>query len=183
MAQIGTLLSIGGGESGAVKGAASAAENVVGSDVLPQAGALLDTTSPVFSQYLAELESLTSSDPTTRMEAIAPTIAQQTALEQGQEQQIANMPRGGQSAYLDSLVQQGDVTAIGNALSQEFNSALSAEGQAGEFGISTALNSELGSASTFLGAGNVYQGAAAQSAQGTEATEQMIAQLAEAAAG
>ena len=145
----------GGGPSGATKGAASAAENVAGQDVLPQAGALINFSAPLLQQYAGYLQSLMSPDASTRMEAIAPTIADQTALAVGEKAQLANLPRGGESAYLNSLIDQNTATAIGNALSQQVTQAAHDLGQLGEYGTSTALTSELGAGALFNSAGSV----------------------------
>jgi hypothetical protein len=178
---LGTIF--GGGPSKAVQSAANTAENVVSQSVLPQSQALLDTTSPVFQNYLNELEGLTSADPSMRMEANEPLIAQQTDLAQGERAQAANQPRSGATAYEDSLIDQQTATSIGDALSKTFTTALTAEGQAGEWGIGTALTSELSGADVYLSAGGVLQGAANSAAQGAQSTEQMIASLAMLAAG
>jgi hypothetical protein len=175
-------MAAGAGTTSQAKGAAYAAENTAISYLLPQATALGTKSTSLLDQYIAELEGFTSTSPTKRMEAAAPEIADATALAQGQKKQLANLPRGGESAYLSSMIDQNTVTAIGNALSKEFSSAISAEGQLSEWGISTELGAEAQAGELFLGAGGVFNQTGQNIAMGKAATEQMIAGLAGAAA-
>jgi len=167
----------------AAKGAAYAAENVAGQDILPQAGKLYDVSAPVFQQYINELLGLTSTDPSMRMEANVATIGDLTSLAEGQKKQVMNQPRGGAQTYELGLIDQNTATQIGKALSATFNQALGALGQVGEFGIGEALSAETAAGSLFTGASGAMANLSMAEAQKQQGIESMIAGLAAVAAG
>lgn len=141
-------------------GALSAAVTVAGSDVLPAAGKLQSGGMSILDQYQAELEGLLSTDPAMRMEANAANISDINALAQGERQQVANMPRGGAQAYENGLIDQNVETQIGNALSNSFNQALTAEGQLGQYETTTGLQGDIQAAGLDISAAGGYDGLA-----------------------
>ena len=166
----------------AAAGALGAAVNVAGSDILPEANSLYGTSSSELSQYGNLLEGFLSANPTMRLEANAPLIAQDTALGAGEKQQIMNQPRGGAEAYELAQVDQSTATAIGNALSQSFNTAVQGLGTLGQWGTTTALNAQEGAAGVDVSAGGGYINlsgpVASGDAQTTSEIEQAVGLLA-----
>lgn len=189
---MGALTSLFGGGNGPAKGAAGAAVNVAGSDILPQAGNLYTQGTGLFgmsqselNQYLGQIEGALSTDPSVRMESIAPQVADITAATQGAKASIANQPRSGAQASELAQVDQGASTQIGNALSTAFTTAQKELGQLGMFeqeaGLSAeqqAMSSESNAASIDLNAANAYMGVTNQQAQGSQASMEQMAQMA-----
>ena len=187
--------------SAAASGALGAGVNIIGSDVLPQAGALYGegtsqygTGTAELSQYATDIQNFLSTNPTYRMEADAAAIGDATALAQGQKASILNQGRGGAQQYELGLVDQNTATQIGNALSTSFNQAFKELGQLGEFQTATgltaqegAISGEIAGANTDVGAGGEYVNLAklldAQHAQLNQEIMQIGEQIAQAFAG
>jgi len=168
----------------AASGAIGAAVNVAGSDILPQAGTLNTEGTNLFglsqselNQYLGQIEGALSTDPSTRMESIAPEVADITATAQGAKASIINQPRSGAQAYELSQVDQSVNTQIGNALSAAFTNAQKELGQLGEFEQTTglgeqraAINAEAAAAGIDTSAGNAYDDLSTAVSQGDQGT-------------
>lgn len=154
----------------AASGAIGAAVDIGSRDVLPASGKLQQTGMGILDQYQAELEGLLSSNPSMRMEANAKTIADTQALAEGQRKQVANLPRGGESAYLSGQIDQNVATQIGNALSATFNQALAAEGALGQYETSTGLQGDIQTAGLDIQAGSAYDHLSQAVAAGDKAT-------------
>jgi hypothetical protein len=113
-----------------------------------------------------------------RMEANASTIADINATAQGEKAQIANLPRGGESAFLSAQVDQNTATQIGNALSKTYNQALAALGQAGEWGTGLTYETQLGAGNLQVSTANAYTNVGQLEMQKQQAEVEEIAQIA-----
>lgn len=162
----------------ASSGALGAAVTVAGNDILPAAGKLQSTGMSLLDQYQNELQDMLSTDPSRRMEANAPLIAQQTSLAEGERAQVKNMPRGGAQAYESGLIDQGLVTNIGNALSKSWSDAQQQLAQLAQFETTTGLQSDIQAAGIDISAAGGYNDLAKLVASGDASTLSSIASAA-----
>jgi len=159
------------------KGSLGAAQTTAG-DVMQEVGAVYGPSVNAYQGYINELEGLFSTNPTMRMEANASTIADINATAQGEKAQIANLPRGGESAFLSAQVDQNTATQIGNALSKTYNQALAALGQAGEWGTGLTYETQLGAGNLQVSTANAYTNVGQLEMQKQQAEVEEIAQIA-----
>jgi hypothetical protein len=145
---------------------------------MQEVGAVYGPSVNAYQGYINELEGLLSTNPAMRMEANASTIADINATAQGERAQIANLPRGGESAFLSAQIDQNTATAIGDALSKTYNQALAALGQAGEFGTSLTYGTQLGAGGLQVSTGNAYEGLGELQNEQQQGIEGLISSLA-----
>ena len=134
--------------------AVDTAQNEAG-DILNYSSMVSGETMPQFEQYLSYLDKMTSGSPTERMEAIAPTVSDATAVAQGQKKQLAGLPRGGEKAMLSASIDQQTAATIGRALSKAFTQAEEFKKEVGALGISTYLQGAESAGGLELGSANV----------------------------
>lgn len=83
--------------------------------------------------FLNAINSITSTDPTVRFAAIAPEVQDiNSQFNQAQQEIAANVPRGGESNYLQALNEMQRASNISNMENQEFSQALQEQGQFGQ---------------------------------------------------
>lgn len=118
-------------------------------------GQLYPFAVPEVQNWATWLSQLTSPDPTARMTAAAPQIADITAVEQGNLNQLSNLPRGGEQDYLKANASQNAATQISNLLTGEYAAAQQAQGALGERNIANIFQGTGEAANIEQGAGSL----------------------------
>jgi hypothetical protein len=125
--------------SGATEGTASQLSNIAANDVLPMEGQIASTAMPAWQSYAQYLNQITSQDPSLRTQAAAPAIAQTNAQSKQAENQIRQLPRGGEQNYMLAQNDQSKAGTVSNFLNKEFTQGETAKGQFGSEGIAKSL--------------------------------------------
>ena len=133
---------------------------------------------PEIAAFSSWLDQLTSKDPTARMTAAAPQIADITAQNEGFKKSIANLPPGGEKNY---LLAEGDIaksSSIANLLTSEFAQAQAAKGALGQWGVGTQLQGMGEAANIESAAGQLLAELLSPSAAGTQSILNAIQSIA-----
>ena len=121
--------------SGATEGAASYLGSIAANNLNPMAGYYTQIAEPAIASTAQYYSGITSSDPALRTKAAAPAIAQTTAQSKQAENQIRQLPRGGEQNYMLAQNDQSKAGTVSNFLNQAFTTG---EAQKGEFGSNLA---------------------------------------------
>lgn len=164
------------GLTGAAKGSAAWLSNQ-GNLVNTFTGAGAPFAWPEIAAFSSWLDQLTSKDPTARMTAAAPQIADITSQAEGFKKSIANLPPGGEKNY---LLAEGDIaksSSIANLLTSEFAQAQAAKGALGQWGVGTQLQGMGEAANIESAAGQLLAELLSPSAAGTSSILDSISSI------
>jgi hypothetical protein len=121
--------------SGFTKGLGYEISDAAQQDLLGFTGQVRDQLYPELTSYRDWIDKLTSTDPTQRMAAAGPAVADITKQTEGVKKGLENLPRGGER---NELMAEADISKgaqIGDYLNKVYTEAQQAKGKLGEFGL------------------------------------------------